>query len=80
MGWGGRGGVAALHHIYIHSYIYIYIYVCVCVCACVYTYTPSIFSVRSSACLEADKELGVLLLASQQAAHRRKHLVIIRFF
>ena len=34
MGWRGRGGVAALHHIY----IYIYIYMCVCVCMYMYVY------------------------------------------
>ena len=32
MGWGGRGGLAALHHIYIYIIIYIYIYIYVYVC------------------------------------------------
>ena len=42
MGRGGRGGVAALHHIYIYMYIHtcLYIYICVerAICVSIYIY------------------------------------------
>ena len=48
MGRGGRGGVAALHHIYIYIYVYtymsLYIYICVerAICVSIYIYMYAI--------------------------------------